>query len=73
MENLEEKLDILINLQARSLVERFEKQKDKVAFLSDCGLGNSQIASILGTTSGYVSVAKAKIKKEREKEQTDEG
>ena len=66
-EEIEQKLQILINLQARSLVRDFETQKEKVEFLSDCGLGNGEIAAILGTTTGYVSVTKAKIKKQREK------
>jgi transcriptional regulator len=60
---LEEKLQILINLQARALTSNIEKQIDKVSFLSDCGISNKDIAEILNTTPGYVSVAKAKIKK----------
>lgn len=72
-EELEKKVQILINLQARALIRDFETQKDKVEFLSDCGFGNAEIAEILGTTSGYVSVAKTKLRKQRDKGSKDEG
>lgn len=72
-DEIEKKLQTLINLQARSLVGDFETQKEKVEFLSDCGLSNLEIAGIIGASPNYVSVAKAKIKKARRDEgQRDE-
>jgi transcriptional regulator len=71
-DELERKLQILINLQARFLVRDIESQQARVDFLDSCGLGNQDIANILGTTSGYVSVAKSKIKKARIKDNGNE-
>lgn len=71
-EIVEQKLQILINLQARALVRDYDKQIEKIDFLSSCGIGNQDIAEILGTTPNTVSVAKAKLKKTKLKEAKNE-
>lgn len=62
-EAIEEKLDILIKLQAATLVDRYETSKEKVLFLSRSGLKPSLIAELLGTTANYVSVTLSREKK----------
>ena len=61
--DLGEKLDVLIRLQAISIVDRFSTQREKIAFLSKAGLGPKAIADILGTSPNSVSVALSNIKK----------
>lgn len=58
-----DKIDILIRLQAISMVERFATQREKIAFLSKVGLGPKVIADILGTSANTVSVALSNMKK----------
>lgn len=60
---LGEKLDILIRLQAATLVREMDTQKEKIAFLSQAGLSPSAIADLLGTSSNSVSVALSGLKK----------
>lgn len=62
-EAIEEKLDILIKLQAAALVDRYETSKEKVLFLNKSGLKPSIIAELLGTTANYVSVTLSREKK----------
>lgn len=57
------KLDVLIRLQATSMVERLGTQRERIAFLNKAGLSPKTIAEILGTTSNTVSVSLAKMKK----------
>jgi hypothetical protein len=61
--NLNEKMDVLIRIQAALAVRDMPTQKDKIVFLYGAGLGPSYIASLLGTTPKTVSVAMAKHKK----------
>lgn len=60
---LNEKLDILIRIQAALAVKDMPTQKEKIVFLYGAGLGPTNIASLLGTTPTSVSVAMAKHKK----------
>lgn len=60
---LNEKIDTLIKIQAALAVKGMVTQREKIVFLYGVGLGPSFIASLLGTTSGTVSVAMAKHKK----------
>lgn len=57
------KLDILIRLQAISLVEKFSTQREKIEFLNKVGFGPKAIADTLGTSANSVSVALAKMRK----------
>ena len=58
-----QKLDILIKLQALSLTKDFDSQKEKALFLHRCGLEPRVIAEILGTSSNSVSVMLSKARK----------
>ena len=60
---LNEKMDVLIRIQAALAVKDMPVQKDKIVFLHGAGLGPSYIASLLGTTPKTVSVAVARNKK----------
>jgi hypothetical protein len=60
---LNEKMDILIKIQAALAVKGMVTQHQKIAFLYGAGLGPSFIAALLGTTPKTVSVAMAKRKK----------
>ncbi|MGE4527248.1 MAG: hypothetical protein AB7D00_02675 [Rhodospirillaceae bacterium] len=60
---LNEKMDILIKIQAALAVKGMSTQREKIVFLYGAGLGPSFIASLLGTTPKTVSVAMAKHKK----------
>ena len=55
--------DTLIRLQAANAVKHLESQKDKIEFLSSCGMRPSEIAMVLGTTANSVSVSLARIRK----------
>jgi hypothetical protein len=54
---LEAKLDVLIRLQALSLVRDFATMKEKILFLSEAGFQPKAIADLLQTTSNHVNVA----------------
>lgn len=62
-EDLAEKLDILIKLQAAALISSFESSKEKILFLHKAGLRPMLIAEIVGTTSNHVNVTLSKIRK----------
>ena len=62
-EEVGEKLDILIRLQATALVNNFESSKEKILFLSKCGLRPSVIADLLGTSANYVNVTLSRERK----------
>ena len=61
-EDVLEKLDILIKLQAAALTATMESSKDKILFLSNAGLRPTLIADILGTTTYnvYVTLSKSR-------------
>lgn len=62
-DDLSEKLDVLIKLQAASLIASLGTAKDKIAFLHKAGLRPALIADIVGTTPNHVSVALLQIRK----------
>lgn len=55
-DEVSEKLDILIKLQAAALIAQIESTKDKIVFLSKAGLRPTLIADIIGTTVNHVNV-----------------
>jgi hypothetical protein len=57
------KLDMLIRLQALSMVARFESTKDKIVFLSRIGMSPKEIGELLQTSPNAVSVTLSKLKK----------
>lgn len=62
-EEVLERLDILIRLQAVALTSTMESSKDKILFLSAAGLRPTLIADILGTTANNVNVTLSKSRK----------
>lgn len=62
-DDISEKLDILIKLQAAALTSSMESSKDKILFLSRAGLRPALIAEILGTTANHVNVTLSKERK----------
>ena len=63
-DNIAQKLDTLIRLQAHSLVSGMGAQKEKILFLAKAGLAPKDIGEILGTTANSVSVALSAARKE---------
>lgn len=62
-EELSERLDILIKLQAAALTSGIESAKDKILFLAKAGLKPKLIADILDTTPNHVNVTLSKERK----------
>ncbi len=58
-----EKLDTLIRIQALLAVRSMDTQKEKIIFLYGAGIKPKDIAMILGTTPNTVNVAMANHKK----------
>jgi hypothetical protein len=62
-DDISQKLDTLIKLQAVALTASMESSKDKILFLSKAGLRPTLIAEILGTTTNHVNVEVSKGRK----------
>ncbi len=62
-DDVSEKLDILIKLQAAALTAQIDSTKDKIVFLSKAGLRPTLIADIVGTTTNHVNVALSNARK----------
>lgn len=62
-DDVSEKLDILIKLQAAALTANMESVKEKILFLSRAGLRPTLIADMVGTTANHVSVTLSKVRK----------
>jgi hypothetical protein len=62
-DEISEKLDILIKLQAAALTATMESSKDKIIFLSKAGLRPTLIAEIVGTTANHVNVTLSTARK----------
>jgi hypothetical protein len=62
-DDLSDKLDTLIRLQATALTAQLESTKDKIVFLSKAGLRPTLIAEIIGTTTNHVNVALSNARK----------
>ncbi|PLP59491.1 hypothetical protein CYK37_09210 [Mesorhizobium loti] len=63
-EQIAQKLDTIIRIQAHLAISGLGSQKEKILFLGRAGLGPSDIADILGTTSNTVNVALSNARKE---------
>lgn len=66
-DDLGEKLDILIKLQAAALTAPMDSAKDKILFLANAGLRPTLIAEIVGTTTNHVNVTLSKGRKPKTK------
>ncbi len=55
-DRIEEKLDILVKLQALSMIKDFGTTKEKILFLGNAGLPPKVIADLLQTTPNHVNV-----------------
>ena len=62
-DELSEKLDTLIRLQATALTASIESSKEKILFLHKAGLRPKLIAEILGTSPNHVNVTLSKERK----------
>ena len=62
-DDVAQKLDILIKLQAVALTASIESSKDKILFLAKAGLRPTLIAEILDTTTNHVNVTLSKGRK----------
>jgi hypothetical protein len=62
-DEVSEKLDILIRLQAAGITATMESTKDKIVFLSKAGLRPTLIADIVGTTANHVNVTLSNARK----------
>ncbi len=69
-EELSEKLDILIKLQAAALTSSIESTKDKILFLNKAGLRPKLIAEIVGASPNHVNVTLSKGRKPKKKKET---
>ena len=58
-----ERLDILIKLQAAAITSGIKSSKDKILFLAKAGLKPKLIADILDTTPNHVNVTLSKERK----------
>jgi len=63
VDDVSQKLDVLIKLQAVALTASMESSKEKILFLSKAGLRPTLIAEILGTTANHVNVALSRERK----------
>ncbi|MGE3366820.1 MAG: sigma factor-like helix-turn-helix DNA-binding protein [Rhizobiaceae bacterium] len=63
-DNLAQKIDLLIRLQAHLAISGLSSQKEKILFLGRVGLAAKDIAEILGTTTNTVSVALSNARKD---------
>jgi DNA-binding CsgD family transcriptional regulator len=62
-DDLSEKLDILIKLQAAALIAPVESSKEKIILLHKIGLRPTLIAEIVGKTPNYVNVTLSNSRK----------
>jgi hypothetical protein len=62
-DDIAQKLDILVKLQAAALTASMDSSKDRILFLSKAGLGPTLIAEALGTTTNHVNVTLSKERK----------
>jgi hypothetical protein len=65
-DDISEKLEILIRLQAAALTSAIESSKDKIIFLSKAGLRPTLIAEIVDTTPNHVNVTLSTARKAKD-------
>lgn len=70
LEKINSKLGILIALQM--VEEKPNKLKDKIKLLNNLGVESAEIASILGTSVGFVSKERSLLNKEKNSEKENE-
>jgi hypothetical protein len=70
-EQMMNKLDTLIKITASNVLQG-KSLTDSIVVLSNLGIGNTEIAAILGTTTNYVGVIKSKSKKDKQKKNEKE-
>jgi hypothetical protein len=63
VDEIGEKLDVLIKLQAAALTTSMESIKEKILFLSKAGIRPTLIAEIVGTTVNHVNVTLSQARK----------
>jgi hypothetical protein len=66
-DDIGEKLDTLIKLQAMALTLEMESVKEKIVFLGNAGIRPTVIAEIIGTTANHVNVTLSGVRKARKK------
>ncbi len=59
------RLDLLVRLQALSMMSRFESSKEKIQFLDAAGMEPKEIADLLQTSPNTVSVTLSKARKKK--------
>jgi DNA-directed RNA polymerase specialized sigma24 family protein len=69
---ISKKMDRVIRLLALNLIKDMKTQKEKILTLSSFGFGPSEIAELLGTTSGTVSVALSQARKKKKEKIAEE-
>lgn len=62
-DDVSEKLDILIKLQAAALTAQMGSTKERIVFLARAGLRPTTIADIVGTTANHVNVTLSNARK----------
>jgi len=67
-EDIGEKLDTLIKLQAAALTSKMVSMKEKIVFLGAAGLRPGLIAEIIGTSANHVSVTLSSSRKAKKKQ-----
>ncbi len=66
-DSVEAKLDLMIRLQALSLVKDFATMREKILFLGGAGLQPKTIADLLQTTSNHVNVTLSTARNKKRK------
>jgi hypothetical protein len=66
-DDISQKLDILIKLQAAALTASMGSNKNRILFLSQAGLRPTLIAEILHTTTNHVNVTLSQGRKTKAK------
>jgi len=69
-EQMMNKLDTLIKITASNVVQG-KPLTDNIILLSSLGIGNTEIANILGTTTNYVAVIKSRKKAKQKKSEKE--
>ena len=60
---ISDKMTALIELVATLAKDRFSSQKEAIAFFSELGMTNAEVARVLSTTSGNVAVRRSEQRK----------
>jgi hypothetical protein len=66
------RLDMLVRLNALSMVKDLESSKDKILFLNKVGMQPKEIADLLHTTPNHVNVTLSKERSNRKSKTRNE-